>query len=385
VLLVLAYNLAAWSAVGRDPEKGTIIPLFYPPTGFSPALVHFVHRMGWKKAGWTAFTAAIFDLGVKGLISIDNTGSKLKLTVTNATAPALPPGEAVVYRYIVSKGSLVVDTSNGAAINTKREEFLRAIQGENSSVYFNNNGLYVFGGVALSALLLLGLVLLGILEPAVLIFAAIAGIVVGIVFSVFQKMLSGGVIGKIVLFAWIILGGGNMLGALSGFATDLNLDTGLFAAASIVIINIVFGVLMRAPTVQGRKLMDQIDGFKMYLETAEKNRLNFQGAPAMTVSRFESLLPFAIALGVEKPWSEHFEGELARHAVADADTGYSPSWYHGSDWGSGGGFSRTVAAATSGMAAAMISAQPASSSSSGFSGGGGSSGGGGGGGGGGGW
>lgn len=388
VLLVLAYNLIAWTAVGRDPEKGTIIPLFHPPAGFSPALVHFVHRMGWANMGWTAFTASIFNLGVKGLVSIDNTGSKLKITVTNKTdTTELSPAEQLVYRYINSKGSLVIDTANGAAINTKREEFLKAVASENRAVYFNNNALFVFGGVALSAVLLGGLVLFGILDPAVLIFSAIGGFVVGTVFSIFQKVLSGGVIGKIILFAWIILGGGNLLGAISSFASDIRFDNSLFAAASIIIINIVFGVLMRAPTVQGRKLMDQIDGFKMYLETAEKNRLNFQGAPAMTVSRFESLLPFAIALGVEKPWSEHFEGELERHAVADADTDYSPGWYRGNAWSSSGGFSRTVAAATSGMSAAMISAQPASSSSSGFSsgGGGGSSGGGGGGGGGGGW
>jgi uncharacterized membrane protein len=135
--------------------------------------------------------------------------------------------------------------------------------------------------------------------------------------------------------------------------------------------------------------MDQIDGLKMYLETAEANRLNLEGEPPMTVERFERLLPFAIALGVEKPWSDHFEAELKRNAVADAPGGtYHPAWYHGSDWSSSrGGFANAVNAATSGMAAAMIAAQPVSSTSSGFSGagGGGSSGGGGGGGGGGGW
>jgi uncharacterized membrane protein len=136
--------------------------------------------------------------------------------------------------------------------------------------------------------------------------------------------------------------------------------------------------------------MDQLDGFKMYLETAEKNRLNMTGEPPMTIERFERILPFAIALGVEKPWSEHFEGELARNAVADARGDYQPTWYSGRSWSSSsGGFSKTVSTVATGMSAAMIAAQPVSSSSSGFSsgggGGGGSSGGGGGGGGGGGW
>ena len=168
----------------------------------------------------------------------------------------------------------------------------------------------------------------------------------------------------------------------------MRIDTPLIGAISIVIINVVFAILMRAPTVQGRKLMDQIDGFKMYLDTAEKNRLNINGEPPMTVERFEGILPYAIALGVEKPWSEHFEGELSRNAVAGASSGYSPGWYTGRNWNNSGGFSNSVASVASGMSAAMIAAQPSSSSGSGFSsggGGGGGSGGGGGGGGGGGW
>jgi uncharacterized membrane protein len=149
---------------------------------------------------------------------------------------------------------------------------------------------------------------------------------------------------------------------------------------------VIFFLLMPAPTVEGRKLMDQIDGFKMYVETAEKERLNMVGEPPMTVTRFESILPFAIALGIEKPWSHYFESELARNAVADAVHGsaYSPRWYSGSDFSSRG-FSSGLSAMAAGMSAAMIAAQPASSSSSGFSSGGGGSGGGGGGGGGGGW
>jgi uncharacterized membrane protein len=133
--------------------------------------------------------------------------------------------------------------------------------------------------------------------------------------------------------------------------------------------------------------MDQIEGFKMYLQTAEANRLNYvdKGEPPMTIKRFEAILPFAIALGVEKLWSQRFEADLARNAVADATGGsYSPLWYTGGDWSSGSrGFSNAVSSMASGMSAAMVAAQPSSSSGSGFSGGGGSGGGGGGGGGGG--
>src|SRR5690606_5646966 len=130
------------------------------------ALVHFVHKMGWTNSGWTAFTAAIFDLGVKGLVEIDNLDKNLKVTAKDKGAAAdLPPGEKVIYDYIASKGTLVVNTSNGLKLNEKRGEFVKTIETENRQVYFKNNGAYVFGAIALSAALLGLLILLGVMEP----------------------------------------------------------------------------------------------------------------------------------------------------------------------------------------------------------------------------
>jgi uncharacterized membrane protein YgcG len=389
VALVLLYNLLAWSQVGRDPKRGTIIPLFHPPKGFSPALAHWVNKMGWDKNGWTAFTAAIFDLGVRGLVRIDNPGKTLTVTRTEAAAPAdLGAAERLVFNYLDKKGSVTVNTTNGPKLNETRGQFVSAIEGENRQVYFKNNFGYVLFGVAFSAALLLALLLLDMIDPVTLIFAAMAGVFVGVLSGVLRSFLTMPVLGRIILVIWIALFGGNLVGAAGSLLGDLRFDAPVVAVGVIVLVNVVFAVLMRAPTVQGRKVMDQLDGFRMYMDTAEKNRLNLTGEPPMTVERFERMLPYAIALGVEKPWSEHFEAELARNAVVGLDGSYQPRFYSGRDWSSSsGGFSKTVSSVATGMSAAMIAAQPSSSSGSGFSGGGGggSSGGGGGGGGGGGW
>ena len=389
-LLVLVYYALAWNAVGRDPEKGVIIPLFHPPRRFSPALLHYVHRWGWEKSGWTAFTASIFALGVKGLVTIDNSGSKLRVAVTGR-APgqepeaALPPGEQVLFDFLNARGSLRIDSRNGAAIDKTRRDFVSRIESENRQVYFRNNLLYTLGGMALSALGLGAMVYFEVLDPVFLIVAVVLGVAAGLFTSVLGRFWRGNLMSRFILLVWLTVAGANMMGGLARLVTSASLDTPLVAALSIVLINIVFAILMRAPTVQGRRIMDQIDGFRMYLETAEANRLNLTGAPPMTVERFESILPYAIALGVEKPWSEHFQAELGRHAVADAPADYQPAWYSGRSWSTASSsFGSTAAAITSGMSAAMIASTPSSSSSSG-GGGGGSSGGGGGGGGGGGW
>lgn len=127
--------------------------------------------------------------------------------------------------------------------------------------------------------------------------------------------------------------------------------------------------------------MDEAEGFRMYLSVAEKDQLNMMHEPELNIQRFEKLLPYAIALGVENQWGRRFENAL-RQSMQDTAT-YRPVWYAGSGAAT---FSPHNFASTMGksFSSAISSASTAPGSSSG-SGGGGSSGGGGGGGGGGGW
>lgn len=127
--------------------------------------------------------------------------------------------------------------------------------------------------------------------------------------------------------------------------------------------------------------MDEIEGFKMYLDTAEQDRLDLMQSPQLTPEVFESFLPYAFALGVQNAWCDRFARELPKELAERG--GYHPTWYHGghnrlSALGHlANDFNRSFATAIS-----SASSPPGSSSGSG---GGGSSGGGGGGGGGGGW
>src|SRR5262249_51361478 len=52
--LVIGWYLLAWGMLGRDPRRGTIIPLFGPPEGMSAAGVRFVHEMGMDDRVFTA-------------------------------------------------------------------------------------------------------------------------------------------------------------------------------------------------------------------------------------------------------------------------------------------------------------------------------------------
>jgi len=117
-------------------------------------------------------------------------------------------------------------------------------------------------------------------------------------------------------------------------------------------------------------------GFKMYLEKAEKYRLQ-----NLTPETFEKFLPYAIIFGVEKQWGKAFEGITLE----------PPNWYsstgqvHAAAFGtSSGGFSSGFSAsAFSASFSSSFTSAFSSSGGAGASGGGGGAGGGGGGGGGG--
>jgi uncharacterized membrane protein len=138
---------------------------------------------------------------------------------------------------------------------------------------------------------------------------------------------------------------------------------------------------MKRPTLRGRKVLDEMLGFRDYLEVAEKDEMNLRNPPEKTPELFEAYLPFALALGVEQDWAEKFADVL--EAIRGPDgRGYQPTWYSGS-WNSSR-ISSNIGSVASGLGSAISSSVTPPGSSSG-GGGGGFSGGGGGGGGGGGW
>ena len=148
-----------------------------------------------------------------------------------------------------------------------------------------------------------------------------------------------------------------------------------------IFIDLLFYHLLKAPTRAGRKIMDKIEGFKMYLSVAEGERLNILNPPEKTPELFEKYLPYALALDVEQAWAEKFSNVFKE--IAQSGREYHPVWYSGRAWRSLEAKNFTSALSSS-FSNAISSSSIAPGSSSG-SGGGGFSGGGGGGGGGGGW
>jgi len=401
---VLGYYLFTWNAVGRDPKGGTIIPLFHPPKGVSPPLASYVYNWGFGSNAWKAFTAAALSLAVRGLLVFDQEGKDLTLERTDAKADgvALPPGEKTVLDWVEGRGGRAeINKANGTAVASIGQKFQKSVKTESGGRHFRRNLLYSVLGLAMTVAVVVLIVAFGGLSEAEIgllggmFFAGVfLSMFIGpIVVSIFQGKSAGALIGSLASLVVVlgllvyflasflsgIVGGAGTL--MSSLATAVRANSFPFALVlAFPLLNGLFFYLLRAPTPAGRPVMDELEGFRMYMETAESGRLNIADAPEITADRFEALLPYAVALDVERPWADAFATALARAHPGEADpiSHYRPRWRRGGSW-SDANFGSAIASSVTSATSAMRSSLPRSSSgSSGFSRGGGSGGGGGG-------
>ncbi len=84
-------------------------------------------------------------------------------------------------------------------------------------------------------------------------------------------------------------------------------------------------------TDEGYHKWAELEGFKMFLNFTEKDRLNFSDAPEKKPEQFSKLLPYAIALGVEEEWVKQFKDlEVDTSSWYDAPGGFSRGYALGS-------------------------------------------------------
>jgi hypothetical protein len=388
---VIVFYLLAWLLVGGDPRRGTIIPLFAPPRGMSAAAVRYVWEMRFDDR---VFAAAVVGLGVNGHLRLIDRGADKELRHVKSDRPLDRAERALQSALFATKSTVSLDTSEHKLIADARHKLHQALQQDYKSHLFTNNfwwsGLGLAGAVLVTSWLALDYsasygsstpgILAGMFIPLIPIMIAAA--------MVRSGLRQGGSSGRsqirigLSVAAIAVAIGLAFLSYNVGFGPAILPAMVPYVLAAIAALGFSW---LQAPTRAGRKVMDQIEGFRQYLGVAEEDRLEFLNPPEKTPELFERFLPYAIALDVQNTWAQRFAGVLATAAVGAAA---ASTWYSGNSGRSGDvvsfadrlgdNLSRTIASAST-------SPGSTSSGSSGGSSGGGSSGGGGGGGGGSGW
>ena len=286
LVFLFAYYIYTWRRYGVDPPKPVVIPQFSPPDGLSPASVGMLYKGHYLD---DFVTASIVNLSVKGFIRIDEVVEKgglfglrsdkrYALARLKEADDKLPAEEQIVMRSLFRKtGSVTLTGKYDEAIAMMMRDYHKSLKKQHGSVLNEGRNLK-FHLVPWLAFIAYFIVMVRFVTDDLLQFTAnrnalVATLLLGLV--------------SYLLYAWLIVRPGE------------------------------------------RKLhyRSAVEGLKMYLDVAEEKQLQFFNPPEVTPALFEQLLPYAIALDMEKVWGDKFEKAFLSSALEPES--YRPAWYGG--------------------------------------------------------
>ncbi|HWR32189.1 MAG TPA: DUF2207 domain-containing protein, partial [Chitinophagaceae bacterium] len=275
-----------WLRYGRDPKKGSVYPQFEPPADYSPAVLGYIYYQEFTRQ---LTAATIVDAAVRNIIKIDveREGKVFKhneYNIRKADGQVKPPVSN--YQDFESDiTDLIGTTIEKGKYNKDLKDLNKSVESYCISNYKGKDGLAKKKGF-------------------------------------FKLNNSYTTIPVLICFAagvWSFFGGVVTAMRLKNFW-----HIGYFVVGIIICTQVIkiFTKLLAAYSPAGRKLMDKIEGFRMFLSTADEHRFDTMSPPKKSLELYEKYLPFAIALGCEIEWGQKFE-EIINTAYLGAGTAMS--------------------------------------------------------------
>jgi predicted membrane protein DUF2207 len=370
--LLLAFYVICWLVAGRDPKLENVAPRYEPPAGVSPGVARYILTGG---SDGTTLAAVLTGLAAKGVVSIQPQNGNYAVQLLNSSTTVLPDEASVirtlfnteqsVQPYADSRSAIVgnpdrqkpgsfaganlpspaqpirggsgeqaagtacavglahasssmaiVNPQAGAEIKAHIDALQDAFRKNLQGVYFRQN--FVYAGLGMAATLVWGLFVAATLEESssmfitfwLFFFTSVASLVIGSVWtskparSSMKQRITRAVL-PILFFGFpgaIIYGAA--LPSAHGFVLGLLLS---------VVLNSIFFVIMRAPTLRGLMVLQQLAGFRDFLVRVEQDRLDRVNTPEQRAELMNRFLPYAIAMNVREGW-----GDKMASAFSDA-------------------------------------------------------------------
>lgn len=260
-----------WKNKGRDYSKNKIVvPEYSPPEGIHPYLLGSLKD---ETVDIKDITSSIIDLAYRGYIKIKEFGSKevlgikikkvdFELIKIKDFADLSEPEKELM--------DAVFGTKDRMTTNELKNKFYKRLPGIKKKIYEELVTVDYFKE-----------------SPD----------------SVRTKYIGMGIL--ITIIAGVLI--------FASFVVPIFIGTAI-AIGVLGVVMIVIAKYMPAKTELGSKIFNKVLGFKMYMETAEKYRVQ-----NLTPETFERFLPYAMIFGIEKQWAEKFK---------DIYKG-TPDWYEG--------------------------------------------------------
>ena len=381
----LLISLVLWFIFGRDNQVVETVE-FYPPEGFNSLEVGFLYK---GKADNKDVTSLLIYLANKGYIKISECEEKSLFTKTNnfkITKLKEYDGNNANERLFLSGLFKKTVKENEVTSSDLYDSFYITTHKILSNINNKENKNKIFEkSTVIKSIIIILLMLISIITTIAvptIEYAGFASLGITLLICAFYiPFYAVGIFAKTPLLVRIVWLGFTIFHSSVFFSAlplaDAITTEPLYFFALIVGILCLIGMiicfkLMPKRTVYGNRLLGKLRGFKNFLETAEKDKLEAMVLEHPTY--FYDILPFTYVLGVSDKWIKKFESINLQ----------APSWYDSPNTFSVVTFGSFMSS-TMNSAQSVMASSPSSSSSGGSSSGGGSSGGGSGGGGGGSW
>ena len=350
VLLLLGYYLVMWTLVGRDPERGIIHPRWTPPDGISPAMMRYIRQ---ERADPKTLAITLVSLAVQGKLTITEQEDRYLLHRLDAEENDLADPAARVPRdsALSREEDVILHTllgqvrhpdfafkyENAHTIAAAGRTLHKTLAEHCDEHFFSLNSRYLAIGMVFALLMLQVMAYLEVpaaysdeqfrLMAGVLILGVGAPLLPDVLHNSWHDIFAFhvGRIGNAALIARYLLYLALYLllcvVLMWNGSSELWLMLGLMTA-----LHYGFAHLLKAPTLQGRTVLDEIEGFRLYLSGEHQGLFAALHPPPYTAELFARYLPYALALDVEREWANQCAHVFS--AVGDA----AMSWYNGPAW-----------------------------------------------------
>lgn len=339
---VSAYYAFAWRIFRGRHGQITIVPLYDPPGQLSPAMLRYI----WKeRLDDRTFWAGMLSLVARGLATLHAEDGVVvaRATPLGNEKVRLPREEEILFNELVRGHTRRDFPVNMLAPKTRLalSDMADSMRRDALGRWFTQNRAWLIGGALLSGT---GLSLVaaprGPGEWAALVYSLAltapgAFYLLPISFRAWDLLraaregLDWRLVRREAMLAAMLLpcvasivGGGVIVGVTFGWQS---VAVALYLAA----LNAFISQWSKVPTPDGRQLLTEIEGFRLFLKSVEQLPMQRKDEPTDHAGVYEKYLPYAVALEVEQAWGDRLVALTSTYhesAMPGAETFYLGMW-----------------------------------------------------------
>ncbi|MDL2216737.1 DUF2207 domain-containing protein [Desulfovibrio sp. OttesenSCG-928-M14] len=396
-LLVGWYYWKSWRKRRNTARMPQIIPLFSPPKGLTPGDLRYGLVEVYDLRAFGADILRLVSLGHLKVSSLDPDKPNGGTVLQKLDPPTRPSGKAEMEEHdeALLKGLFPDSATTSLTLTKERNPHIRAVyENTKAQTLKRHGGLFVkyvgplFWGTFIYFSIPVAVHLLyEDTQSVVLVFGAFFMLTTFLLvaLALMTKSLIGGIRRSKSLFGIVMRLGFTAAFWLGFIAINREIygafvdswglpDTIYLASLLCLPPPVLYALLVPKRTQKGMDFEAMAKGMVMYMETAEKYRYETLYPPEMDVEHFETLLPYAMGLGVGKTWADTFTAYLQHTGQLAHNFDEYSSWDRLDAFSSGVGSATASEPSSSGSSSDSDSGSGGSGSSGGGSGGGGGSG-----------